>query len=82
MDGRKVGAPPQGTAWIAKGTAARLGIAKGGRIAIGGVPVTVGGIIQADPEQMSEGFALGALLAAEWLPGRHGVFGMKELLGL
>ncbi len=28
------------------------------------------------------GFALGALLAAEWLPGRHGVFGMKELLGL
>jgi 4-hydroxy-tetrahydrodipicolinate reductase len=29
-----------------------------------------------------EGFALGALLAAEWLPGRPGVFGMKELLGL
>lgn len=29
-----------------------------------------------------EGFALGALLAAEWLPGRAGVFGMKDLLGL
>ena len=29
-----------------------------------------------------EGFALGALLAAEWLPGRQGVFGMKELLDL
>ena len=29
-----------------------------------------------------EGFAHGALLAAEWLPGRAGVFGMKELLGL
>jgi len=29
-----------------------------------------------------EGFAAGALLAAEWLPGRPGVFGMKELLGL
>ena len=29
-----------------------------------------------------EGFALGALLAAEWLPGRTGVFGMKELLDL
>lgn len=28
------------------------------------------------------GFAQGALLAAEWLPGRKGVFGMKELLGL
>ncbi|MBF9238138.1 4-hydroxy-tetrahydrodipicolinate reductase [Hymenobacter sp. BT683] len=29
-----------------------------------------------------EGFAVGALLAAEWLPGRVGVFGMKELLDL
>ncbi len=29
-----------------------------------------------------EGFAVGALLAAEWLPGRMGVFGMKELLDL
>ena len=27
------------------------------------------------------GFAQGALLAAEWLPGRPGVWGMKELLG-
>lgn len=29
-----------------------------------------------------EGFALGALLAAEWLPGRAGIFGMKDLLEL
>ncbi|MCA8831233.1 4-hydroxy-tetrahydrodipicolinate reductase [Hymenobacter pini] len=29
-----------------------------------------------------DGFVQGALLAAEWLPGRHGVFGMKDLLGL
>ena len=29
-----------------------------------------------------EGFAQGALLAAEWLRGRKGVFGMKELLDL
>ncbi|GAA3918081.1 4-hydroxy-tetrahydrodipicolinate reductase [Hymenobacter algoricola] len=29
-----------------------------------------------------DGFVQGALLAAEWLPGRQGVFGMKELLGL
>ena len=29
-----------------------------------------------------EGFALGALLAAEWLPGRPGVFGMNDLLAL
>ena len=29
-----------------------------------------------------DGFVQGALLAAEWLPGRPGVFGMKDLLGL
>ena len=29
-----------------------------------------------------EGFALGALLAAEWLPGKQGVFGMKDVLNL
>ncbi|WP_019947118.1 4-hydroxy-tetrahydrodipicolinate reductase [Hymenobacter aerophilus] len=29
-----------------------------------------------------EGFVQGALLAAEWLPGRQGVFGMKDMLGL
>jgi len=28
-----------------------------------------------------EGFALGAVLAAEWLQGRKGVFGMADLLG-
>ena len=27
-----------------------------------------------------EGFALGAVIAAEWLPGRHGWLGMDELL--
>ncbi|MEE4452533.1 ABC transporter permease [Novosphingobium resinovorum] len=73
-DGRRVGAPPAGTVWIAKGTAARLGTAQGGRIAIGGVPVTVGGIIAADPEQMSEGFALGdtAVVPLD-LPARAGL---------
>jgi 4-hydroxy-tetrahydrodipicolinate reductase len=28
------------------------------------------------------GFASGALLAAEWLPGKKGVFGMKDLMNL
>jgi 4-hydroxy-tetrahydrodipicolinate reductase len=28
------------------------------------------------------GFALGAVIAAEWLNGKEGVFGMNELLGL
>ncbi|MBA9078052.1 MULTISPECIES: 4-hydroxy-tetrahydrodipicolinate reductase [Rufibacter] len=29
-----------------------------------------------------EGFAAGAILAAEWLPGRQGIFGMPDLLEL
>lgn len=29
-----------------------------------------------------DGFALGALLAAEWLPGKKGVFSMKDVLNL
>ncbi|QTN39936.1 4-hydroxy-tetrahydrodipicolinate reductase [Cryomorphaceae bacterium] len=29
-----------------------------------------------------KGFALGAVLAAEWLPGKTGVYGMKDLLNL
>ena len=29
-----------------------------------------------------EGFALGAILAAEWLPGKKGVYGMKDVLNL
>jgi 4-hydroxy-tetrahydrodipicolinate reductase len=29
-----------------------------------------------------EGFASGALMAALWLVGKHGVFNMKDLLGL
>ncbi len=29
-----------------------------------------------------EGFALGAVIAAEWLVGKHGVFTMKDVLGL
>lgn len=29
-----------------------------------------------------EGFAMGALLAAEWLPSHKGVFGMQDMLGL
>ena len=60
-DGRKVGAPPPGTVWITRSTAARLGIRPGDHFLIGDRPVVAGGIITAHPEQMSEGFALGDL---------------------
>ena len=29
-----------------------------------------------------EGFAMGAILASEWLVGKEGVFGMKDMLGI
>jgi len=58
-DGRKVGAPPAGTIWLAEGTAARLGVGVGGTVTVGGVTQKVGGIIASDPEQLSEGFAFG-----------------------
>ena len=29
-----------------------------------------------------EGFALGAVMAAEWIIGKSGVFGMRDVLGL
>ena len=73
-DGRRVGAPPAGSAWIAAGTASRLGIGPGDALRIGGETVRVGGIIRADPEQLSEGFALGDLVIVPLdLPQRAGL---------
>lgn len=73
-DGRKVGAPPEGSAWIAKGTAARLGLDIGDSFSLGGKPQKVGGIIASDPEQLSEGFALGDLAVSTLdLPAKAGL---------
>jgi putative ABC transport system permease protein len=58
-DGRMVGAPAPGTAWIATGAAARLGVGLGQTFTIAGKPLRVGGIIAAEPDGLGEGFALG-----------------------
>ncbi|MFC3173914.1 ABC transporter permease [Novosphingobium bradum] len=58
-DGRRVGAPPPGQAWLAEGAAERLGLGPGGRLAIAGKPLTVGGIIADEPDRLGEGFAWG-----------------------
>lgn len=67
-DGREVGAPPPGSAWIAQGAADRLGLAAGGTINIGGQPLTIAGIIADEPDRLSEGFSLGpvAIVAADF----------------
>ncbi|PLK26356.1 ABC transporter permease [Novosphingobium sp. TH158] len=54
-DGRKVGQPDAGTAWIGEGVAARLGVDKGGTIAIGPLRLTVAGIIADEPDRLGEG---------------------------
>ncbi|EQB19405.1 ABC transporter permease [Novosphingobium lindaniclasticum] len=73
-DGRKVGAPPAGVVWLSEGTAARLGVAPGETVSLGGVDQRVGGLIASDPEKLSEGFALGdAAISALDLPARAGL---------
>jgi len=57
--GNRMGAPPEGQAWLAPGAAERLGVGPGDRIRIGTASVIVGGIIADEPDRLSEGFALG-----------------------
>lgn len=57
--GSRMGAPPPGQAFIAPGAADRLGVRPGDTIRIGTQDVTVAGIIAAEPDRLSEGFALG-----------------------
>ncbi len=58
-DGRNAGAPAAGDAWLAQGAVDRLGIAVGDRFTIGGIPLRAAGIIEDEPDRLSEGFQLG-----------------------
>lgn len=57
--GSTMGAPPPGQAWLAEGAAERLGIGPGDRFKVGSVELTVAGIIDDEPDRLSEGFQLG-----------------------
>jgi len=57
--GRAAGAPQGMTAWIAPGVADRLGVKPGDHLMIGSAALTIGGVIASEPDQLSEGFALG-----------------------
>ena len=73
-DGRRVGAPPAGTAWLAEGAAQRLGIGAGGTVTIGTLPLRVGGLIADEPDRLGEGFALGpVVIVAADFPARAGL---------
>ena len=58
-DGRSVGKPALGEAWLSRDAADRLGVARGARIAIGTTTVAVGGIIANEPDRLGEGFQFG-----------------------
>ncbi|MEN9718033.1 MAG: hypothetical protein RIQ99_911, partial [Pseudomonadota bacterium] len=74
QDGRTVGAPPQGDAWLAEGAAQRLGVRPGGTIAIGTLMLKVGGIIAAEPDRLGEGFTLGpVVIVAADVPAQAGL---------
>ncbi|MFB0613634.1 ABC transporter permease [Aurantiacibacter poecillastricola] len=57
--GSTFGAPPAGQAFLAPGAAERLGVGAGDTITLGTEAVTVAGIIEEEPDRLSEGFALG-----------------------
>ena len=57
--GKPAGPPPGMTAWIAPGLSDRLGVRAGERLQIGQAVLTVGGVIEGEPDRLGEGFALG-----------------------
>lgn len=70
-DGRIAPAPGPQQAYLSEGAAQRLGLASGDTVTIGGIPLSVAGIIGEEPDRLSEGFALGpTVLVARDLPDR------------
>lgn len=58
-DGRKVGAPPEGVAWLSQGAADRLDLQLEDTFKVGTKQLKAGGIILDEPDRLSEGFQLG-----------------------
>lgn len=73
-DGRSVGAPARGQAWLAQGAIDRLGIAVGDTFTIGGTPLVAAGIVENEPDRLSEGFQLGpTIIVSEDMPASAGL---------
>ena len=72
--GSRMGAPPAGQAFLARGAADRLGIEPGQSFRLGTREVTVAGIIAEEPDRLSEGFALGQTVIVPFdLPAEAGL---------
>lgn len=73
-DGRSVGAPAEGEAWLGQGAIDRLGIEIGDSFEVGTVTLRAAGIIAQEPDRLGEGFQLGpTIVVAEDVPGRAGL---------
>ncbi|MEM7690608.1 MAG: FtsX-like permease family protein [Pseudomonadota bacterium] len=73
-DGREVGAPSGDDAWLSQGAMDRLDIGVGDTFRLGTVTLTAAGIIDDEPDRLSEGFQLGpTVIVAEDVPGRAGL---------
>ncbi|MGB3739455.1 MAG: FtsX-like permease family protein [Pontixanthobacter sp.] len=73
-DGRTVGAPSGTDAYLAQGAMDRLGIAVGDRFTIGTATLRAAGIIDNEPDKLSEGFQLGpTIIVGEDVPGAAGL---------
>lgn len=73
-DGREVGAPTGNDAWIAQTALERLGIAVGETFRVGTVTLRAAGVIQDEPDRLSEGFQLGpTIIVAQGVPAAAGL---------
>lgn len=73
-DGRSVGAPAEGEAWLDGGAMDRLGIAPGDTFRIGTEELRAAGVIANEPDRLSEGFQLGpSVIVSRGLPERAGL---------
>ncbi|MEM9085841.1 MAG: FtsX-like permease family protein [Pseudomonadota bacterium] len=79
-DGREVGAPTGDNAWVSQGAIDRLDIEVGDQFRVGTVTLTASGIIDDEPDRLSEGFQLGpSVIVAEDVPGRAGLLAPGSL---
>ncbi|MFZ9396005.1 MAG: ABC transporter permease, partial [Erythrobacter sp.] len=73
-DGRSVGAPSSGEAWLGQGALDRLGIAVGDRFKVGTRELRAAGVIANEPDRLSEGFQLGpTVIVAQDYPQAAGL---------
>ncbi len=74
IDGSKPGAPNATDAYLAQGALDRLDIAVGDTFRIGTMTLTAAGVIDSEPDRLSEGFQLGpTVLVARAVPEQAGL---------